>query len=197
MALAHTLSGSGIETAALALLTTRPPTRSEHPLLVAIRAIPLADIALSLLRKDFVPGSNPASQELLDCLRRAHFNQGGQLELSRPVAEIQVELSKCRLAGVPCDWNRAYRLLVSALSDAGHLLFDAPCDGRTLSWSSYTRTHAEAALNRGRARFRHGRALRLRPGPKHRHAGLRSRARLAPRSVHQPNDARRRPGFVA
>mmetsp|Transcript_40053 Transcript_40053/g.89877 ORF Transcript_40053/g.89877 Transcript_40053/m.89877 type:complete len:196 (+) Transcript_40053:415-1002(+) len=116
--------------------------------MTVLRVVPLADVALALIRKDFVSGSNPASHDLLRCLTETHFNEGGRLLLSRPVSDIQAELFKCRLAGVPCDWNRAYRLLVLALSDAGHLRLDVPCDGQTLSWSSFTRTHAEAVLNR-------------------------------------------------
>ena len=102
-ALSNTLLASGIETAALTLLSARPPTRSEHPLLVILRIVPVADVALALLRKDFVPGSNPASHALLQSLAQAQFAANGRLRLSGTVATIQANLSSCRLAGVPCD----------------------------------------------------------------------------------------------
>ena len=46
--LAHALSNSGLETAALAMLAARSPTRSEHPLLAVNSCAPVADIAFAI-----------------------------------------------------------------------------------------------------------------------------------------------------
>ena len=49
------------------------------------------------------------------------------------------------------DWDRAYRLLVGTLSEAGNLRLELPSDGGTLSWSALAREHAGRVLARGAA----------------------------------------------
>ena len=46
------------------------------------RCLPLAVIGLALLRKSFVPGSNPASARLLAKLSCLSFDRGGKVELA-------------------------------------------------------------------------------------------------------------------
>ena len=99
-----------------------------------MRCAPVANAAFALLRKYFVPGSNRAFGKLLDLLGRLIFVPHGQVELFCPVADLQAALSTCQHQGVTVDWGRAYRLLVSALSEAGNLRLELPSDGRTLSW---------------------------------------------------------------
>ena len=78
-ALSHALSSTGLETAALSLFTGRPPARSEHPLMTVTRCLPLADLAFALLRKFFVPGSNPASAGLLKEIGERNFVHDGEI----------------------------------------------------------------------------------------------------------------------
>ena len=111
--------------------------------------LPLADIGFDLLWKFFVPGSNPASARLLTVLGRLNFARDGEVTLAVPVGDLQAALSDCRKQGVAVDWDRAYRLLVVALSEAGSLRLELPSDGRTLSWSTLARTHADSVLGRG------------------------------------------------
>ena len=148
-ALAHALSATGLETAALALFSGQPPTRSEHPPMAVTRCLPLAVIGLALLRKSFVPGSNPASARLLAKLSCLSFDRGGEVELAVHVGDIQAALSDCRQRGVTGDWDLACRLLIAALSEAGSLRLELPSDGQTLSWSALARTHAGKVLGLG------------------------------------------------
>jgi len=88
-ALAHALSSTGLETAALSLFTSQPPTRSEHPLLIVTRCLPLADLAFALLRKFFVPGSNPGSARLLEIIGTLDFVTDGEVKLADPSATFR------------------------------------------------------------------------------------------------------------
>ena len=76
------------------------------------------------------------------------FTSHGQFALSVPVGKLQEAFRKCQLEGAIVDWNRAYRLLVAAVSRAGHLHLELPSDGRTLSWSALARAHAGVVLAR-------------------------------------------------
>ena len=143
-ALSSALSDAGLETAAPAVLSSRSLTRSEHPLLVVLRSAPIADIAFAILRMGFVPGSNSSFGSLLHTAGRFSFASHGQVALSAPVGKLQEELHKCPHQCATADWNRSHRLLVAAISQAGHLHLELPSGGRTLSLSALTRAHADA-----------------------------------------------------
>ena len=46
------------------------------------------------------------------------------------------------------DWDRAFRLLVGALTEAGNMRLELPFDGKVLSWSTLAREHAGCVLGR-------------------------------------------------
>mmetsp|Transcript_19384 Transcript_19384/g.43957 ORF Transcript_19384/g.43957 Transcript_19384/m.43957 type:complete len:260 (-) Transcript_19384:350-1129(-) len=146
--LSSALYDAGLETATLAVLASRSPTRSEHPLVVVLRQVPIADFAFAILRMNFVPDSNPSSESLLHTPGRLSFISYGQVAVSDPVGKLQEALHKHHHEGAAIDWIRAYRLLVAAIFQAGHLHLELSPDGRTLSWSALTRAHADAALTR-------------------------------------------------
>ena len=117
--------------------------------MIVTRCIPLADLAFALLRKFFVPGSNPASAGLLTAIGELNFVQDGEIKLAVPVGNLQAALSSCRQQGVSVDWDRAYRLLVGNLSEAGNMRLELPSDGKTPFWSALARDHAGRVLARG------------------------------------------------
>jgi len=115
---------------------------------VVLRQVPIADFAFAILRMNFVPDSNPSSESLLHTPGRLSFISYGQVAVSDPVGKLQEALHKHHHEGAAIDWIRAYRLLVAAIFQAGHLHLELSPDGRTLSWSALTRAHADAALTR-------------------------------------------------
>jgi len=63
--------------------------------MVVTRFLPLADIGFALLRKFFVPGSNPASAGLLEELGKLNFVRDGEISLAIPVNKHQEAPSTC------------------------------------------------------------------------------------------------------